>query len=305
MTNENSIGGTALMNPVGVKHSLRSATKAKVEELEEAALIREEEKIMHVEDEEVTSEEDCETNDAAEKIERTMLTVALVESVVQTRKRSHDSADTTSSDDASKHRYGLRRRRRQSGSDLKRLEHFQSTTEGGLARSKKREMADDQSEHDDASTRGSASMKATPHSTPPLPDQSDCDEPVKPAIVPIPAAPVPAPASIPCPPVAMRKGSDASRDSSASSVHTPSVSSILIASVSSVPNPLNRALCPPSILLSNAKATPPVTVPCPLPAVAFEELSTAVAPDTEDRRRVTINEPPLRSRGFSIDMDCK
>jgi hypothetical protein len=139
MTNENAIGGTALVNPTApgsaLKHSLRSATRAKDEELEEAALIREEEKVMDEDDEEITSEEDYETAEGAEKVERTMLTVALVNSAVEGRKLSDDSGDPT---DPSKHRYGLRKRRRQSGEDLRRLEHFQSTTEGGLARAPKR-----------------------------------------------------------------------------------------------------------------------------------------------------------------------
>ncbi len=80
MTNENLIGGTALVSTptTGLKHSLRSATRAKEEQLEEATLIREEEKVMDEDDEEVTSEEDSETAVAAEKMERTMLTVDLV-----------------------------------------------------------------------------------------------------------------------------------------------------------------------------------------------------------------------------------
>lgn len=131
MTRENGIGGTAVVAP-GLKHSLRSASKAKAEaeRLEEVALMKEEEKMM-MDDEEITSEED---NDD-ETRERTMLTVALVKSVVETRPA--DSGPRSPGGDSQSSRYGLRKRRRASGSDLERLEHFQSSKDGGLARGTK------------------------------------------------------------------------------------------------------------------------------------------------------------------------
>jgi hypothetical protein len=385
MTNENSIGGTALVNPAapgsGLKHSLRSATRAKEEELEEATLIREEEKVMDENDEEITSEEDSETAEAAEKVERTMLTVALVNSAVEGRKLSDDSGDPS---DSSKHRYGLRKRRRQSGEDLKRLEHFQSTTEGGLARvpkrpepsgepEPKRVAPKEESDHD-----GDAGDKSEPLQTPPpsvlddpkvkielqdpnviikvedssvkaeldpptvltvipkqepdetkvtaMPDQSTAtvsksDQPT--AAVAKSDQPTSAVAQSDHPgaaaaaklaqPAVTRKESDVSRDS------FPLLSSV---SNSSVPNPLNRPLHPPSTLLPNAEAKivvsssiptaailPPV-VPCPLPAASFEEKvdppkdkEMYVAPMAPERK-FSINET-IRSRGFSNDTDCK
>ena len=54
-----------------------------------------------------------------------MLTVALVKSVVETKK------------DGDEKPYGLRKRRRPTGDDLRRLEHNQSTNDGGLARAAK------------------------------------------------------------------------------------------------------------------------------------------------------------------------
>jgi hypothetical protein len=92
-----------------------------------------------------------------------------------------------------------------------------------------------------------------------------------------------------------------------------------VSSSSSVPNPLNRPIHPPSTLLPDAEAkivvsSPiptvailPPDVPCPLPAAAFEEKvdppeekEMYVAPE----RKFSINET-IRSRGFSHDTDCK
>jgi hypothetical protein len=140
MTTDHSTGGTTLVHPPAapstLKHSLRSAAKAK-EDAEEKALMDEEEKLM--EDEEVTSEED--PDDDEEETERAMLTAALVNSVVeshspkwhQAKAESEGKAKPDASDDDSR-RYGLRKRRRASGKDLERLEHFQSSSDGGLAR---------------------------------------------------------------------------------------------------------------------------------------------------------------------------
>lgn len=73
--------------------------------LEEAAIAQEEEHIMS---EEVTSEDE-------DKVERQMLTVALVNSVVESSKQSPDAPDERPPDDDSKKRYSLRKRRRPSG----------------------------------------------------------------------------------------------------------------------------------------------------------------------------------------------
>lgn len=334
MTNEHSLGGTTVVNPAGLKHSLRSATKAKVvEELEEAALIREEEKIMVVHDEEITSEEDVgsESTDIHGKMERAMLTVALVSSVVEeNRKRSHSEADDSS--DPSKHRYGLRRRRRAAGEDLKRLEHFQSSTEGGLARTVKRVESHDEASVDEGhqvEADGADMMSALEEPDPGVDqagvtveagktsgDESSQDHAC--VTVAVSASPASPPASAPVAP-----SSIAVRGTIAAPVAPPPVpaptrkasdASLPPVPTGSVPNPLNRPIRPTSILVSNSKAKKessstlqpaplPVTVPCPLPATSFEEKFVA-APEPEDKRKVTINEL-VRSRGFSIDMDCK
>jgi hypothetical protein len=135
-TVENALGATAI-DVRGVKHSLRSNDNSNADAetfFEEAALVKEEEKLM--EDEEITSEEDIDDADVDANI-----TVALVKSLVDNHApvarpttRLLPAATTTGSD--SNRRYGLRKRRRQSGADLERLEHFQSSKDGGLARSR-------------------------------------------------------------------------------------------------------------------------------------------------------------------------
>ena len=99
---------------VGVKHSLRSATRGAEEMMEEEALIQEEEKMM---DDEIFSDD----SDGRSSVGRS-----------GSEKQVGDADD-----DESSHHYGLRKRRRQSGSDLERLEMFQCSKAGGLAKSSK------------------------------------------------------------------------------------------------------------------------------------------------------------------------
>jgi len=277
MTNGN--GGTALVNPStgsGLKHSLRSATKAKAaaaessEEFnEEAAFIKEEEKMM-AEDEEVTSEEEDH-----ETVERTMLTVALVKSVVDRHKSSGDDThDTGGKDDEdTKQRYGLRKRRRPAGEDLKRLEHFQSTKEGGLARQKHEQPKAAQHPSAAAPMPLPPQLKRDPASSHPgAPSLSSSREP--------PQVPISNASSVPNP-------------LSSKAVQPPSI--LLPSSASKVSKP-------------DLSASFPSTVPCPLPAATFEGKpeSTASLEEPVEKRRVTINETANnRMRGFSIDMDCK
>ena len=114
-----------MVNPGDSKHSLtvdNALASTAEEEKIEGILINEEEHLM-AHDEEISSVEDADH----ETEERKMLTVALVKSVVETKQES-------SSDEK---RYGLRKRRRPTGEDLRVLEHNQSSKDGGLARSPK------------------------------------------------------------------------------------------------------------------------------------------------------------------------
>jgi hypothetical protein len=144
MTNDHSLGGTAVVAAGGLDHHVLpnmnagSSKDLRVREHETTtALMAEEEKLM-TEDEEITSEEDDEggmmmmmDHDEEDNVERTMLTVALMKSVVESR-GSADSNDNDD-DDSSKHRYGLRdrKRRRPSGLDLERLENLQTSPSMG------------------------------------------------------------------------------------------------------------------------------------------------------------------------------
>lgn len=102
---------TTLMKPTRaasspLKRSLRSASRKAVVN-EDVALLNEEERMLH-HDEEITSEEDVGEGDDA--VEETMFTVALVNSVVETRKTSSDLPAKTEGSP----KYGLRKRRRPS-----------------------------------------------------------------------------------------------------------------------------------------------------------------------------------------------
>lgn len=116
------------MNPGDSKHSMtgeetlaRPSSSATEEEKIEGLLINEEEHLM-VHDEEISSVEDTDHDTE----ERRMLTMALVKSVVETKQENGSSDEK---------RYGLRKRRRPAGEDLRLLEHNQSSKDGGLARS--------------------------------------------------------------------------------------------------------------------------------------------------------------------------
>ena len=105
MTNEKVLTGD----------TMAVATAIKLEN-QEQAFVQAEEKLMDEEDEEVTSVESGNVEDA-------MVNIALVKSVVE-----------TSGDADLKER--LRKRPQPSGRDLERLERYQSSGEGGLARMK-------------------------------------------------------------------------------------------------------------------------------------------------------------------------
>jgi hypothetical protein len=109
---------------------------------EESALVQAEEKLMLADDddEEITSVESNPAEDE-EVVERTMLTMALMNSVVDQKqqqlrnhgvKKDHANSENTANNVDIKQR--LRKRRRRSNQDLDLLEYNQSTTKvGGLA----------------------------------------------------------------------------------------------------------------------------------------------------------------------------
>jgi hypothetical protein len=110
---------------------------------EESALVQAEEKLMLADDdddEEITSVESNPVEDE-EVVERTMLTMALMNSVVDQKqqrlrnhgvKKDHANAENTANNVDIKQR--LRKRRRRANQDLDLLEYNQSTTKvGGLA----------------------------------------------------------------------------------------------------------------------------------------------------------------------------
>lgn len=351
----------ATTTTASVKHSLRSATKAAKQgssssstttELEEhhELLVQEEEKLMQrcvvvrgrgrprrlptvtevevqeEDDEEITSVEEEPDSEATE---RTMLTVALVQSVVEASSSSgtttgpaSPATNTTIQSTGSgggggppspggSHTYGLRKRRRPSGQDLERLEHFQSTKDGGLA-------------------RVTVAVK---------PDDNEGDEPADDNALSAQAkAPPPSP-----------KAKRNFPTSTVSSLLPPP--SIPLSISSSVPNPLSQLLesstlpIPPTADGGGGVGTRvPSVVPCPLlipppkdgdgttapdhpidhsgsaPPLSSSKvaLSGAVGTDATtsagtddaaaDKRKVTIHEPDLivsRKRGFSVDLDCK
>eukprot|EP00977_Amphora_coffeiformis_P011324 scaffold2726_cov167-Amphora_coffeaeformis.AAC.2 len=319
MTNSNSSGGTTLVNPGDAKHSLTvdgvMASSAEEEKIE-GILINEEEHLM-AHDEEISSVEDGDHDTE----ERKMLTVALVKSVVETKQES-------SSDEK---RYGLRKRRRPTGEDLRVLEHNQSSKDGGLARSPKSgpdrmdaAIYDPLSKGDPPTAEpakgGGTLVEGDVNLRAGMPSVAARDPEI--------AAPAPlvAKQSIPHPGPKVNMGDSkpsavgrvkseplrpphaqlkrpAAPLKTASPVNVP-----FISASSTVPNPLSAVPIQASTMsMHSSKAAhaevTSSTVPCPLPAAAIEEKIEPAIPDSADKRRVTINEPLSRPRAFSIDLD--
>jgi hypothetical protein len=339
MTLEHAIGGTAVVSaaaadassaptPATMKHSLRSAAKAKAEadDDEAAALLaKEEEKLMAesddggiVEDEEVTSEEEEPDTEATE---RAMLTVALVKSVVETRGGGGEGGGATPGATAGKgdtcgsenhgggpgspgyHAYGLRKRRRPSGQDLERLEHFQSTKNGGLAR-----MAKELSQ------------------APPFAPAAILSSIPKPSVVSS-AVPVP-PLQLQSHPKAKRLASGGRPPKAAVSfTNKPPIPPLSASSV--VPNPLSNKIDSPMTaprhpgslsleavesfqlperVIPRATAVAAAAFAKPDPMLSYSsEINSQILPaEPLEKRKVTINESGLdsRKRGFSVDLDC-
>lgn len=289
MTNGN--GSTVLMSPTAstLKRSLRSATRVQSEQLEEAALIKEENQML--DDEEVTSEEEGD-GDGDTVVERTIFTVALVNSVVDSHQSSSDLSQK-SDGSADNRKYGLRKRRRQSGEDLKRLEHNQMTKDGGLARQKDR-TATQECDIFGETTAEIASAAAIPLPPATAPIETHKKVQTQPVITQL---------RVKDPPHVARKNNRRP-------LKPPKpMSTPILPSSSSVPNPLSKPLpstLTPSFPTKTIKCEPEqsfksVTVPCPLPAVAFDEKVDFDG----DKRKVNFNDMvgTTRLRGFSIDMD--
>lgn len=225
-----------------------------------------------VEDEEVTSEEEEPDNEATE---RAMLTVALVKSVVETRSLNHPGAPVGAPSSPGSHAYGLRKRRRASGQDLERLEHFQSTKEGGLARVTK---APDLPTPTAAREPLPSLTLSQPRQEPPKPKRVVDSRDMKPPALP------------PRPP------------------------NLAQSARSAVPNPLLNKMDSPAIAPVNAKLESLTSCLLPdqdpgrkvVPMVVASDVPGASA-EAADKRKVTINEPDLGNRkwGFSVDLDCK
>lgn len=323
MTNEHGIGGTALCNPTstpdGMKHSLRSAAAAKdandAERLEDEALIKEEDKMM--EDEEITSDEDADGEDDKDVTERAMLTVALVKSVVDSRGEAAAAGDQRREaaaappppasaesggggageppESPNSHRYGLRKRRRASGHDLDRLETFQSSNAGGLARA--------------------GGDKNSPELLPAAPP----DQQPQALVAAVPATPLEAAAAAKPPkrsPQRPKGASPRSKKATAAAAFTAAAAEKpqppMASSSSFVPNPLavpfvDDSQGPPvpeqqGSCGAVSAAALPYLIPGPVPA---PPIAPAVEAPASEKRKVTINESGMnRKRGFSIDLDC-
>ncbi|KAL7572534.1 hypothetical protein ACA910_000357 [Epithemia clementina (nom. ined.)] len=253
---------------------------------EDAALIRAEDRMIE-DDEEITSEEeDGET--VAEKMERKLVTVALVKSVVDTGGSSSGggSGQKTTSfhlatkkkqplpapSDQSGTRYGLRKRRRPAGNDLKRLEHNQfsgtSTGGGNLARLLSGRPT----------TNGKSKGTAITLPLIALPSSSST------TMVPNPlaSAPIPPPPILPTATI-LSQSTTAAPPDQAIKHHT-----------ATVPCPL---AAPPPAFVFNAQIAPETHQ---APAMSNEPVPEQVC---SEKRKVTINEDPVRMRGLSIDLD--
>ena len=239
------------------------ATAVKDDADEDAALIREEDRIL--EDEEITSDEESEV---AAKMERKLMTVALVKSVVDTGGSSNsssvgalrglNSSKVKESGPASP-RYGLRKRRRPTGNEIKGSDSSQVSSVTGLARL----VNDVSGKAGDGSSRVSAAI------LPPIVKSS--------SMVPNPLASAP----IQPPPILPTTTITSSSAGHGIKAIPPVVPCPLPASLSPEPNP------PPPT--TSTEMQPPKTS----------------EPDQSscEKRKVKISEDPVRMRGLSIDLE--
>lgn len=258
----------------------------------EGLLMNEEERLMD-HDEEIYSDEEVMDHD---KEERKMITVALVKSVVETKNDGEEGKP-----------YGLRKRRRPTGEDLRLLEHNQSTNDGGLARSKtgdtdiSSQITEGHAASGGLAPQGAGKMKmilAAPLA-PESRKRGRIDDLKEGTISRSDVAPLkPPPGQLKRP--AQNK---LIQPKAESPVNIP-----IIPASSTVPNPLGALPIQASTIsmhsskaAHNDKATS--TVPCPLPAAAVGEKPDPSLVESSDKRKVTISEPVSRPRTFSIDLD--
>jgi hypothetical protein len=250
-------------------------------------------------DEEITSVED--NHEEMSSVEHNMVTAALVESSRSAlRNHVHDEDDKKDyldhTDDSKEGRYGLRKRRRPTGQDLERLEHFQSSKDGGLMRSN----APPTSSHDlELEGRPPESLQNRKH----VGTESMRNKPplnAKPAEM--------GPSQVSSNPHASAVCSASLRPETRVAAPRPNLSKTNPVSVTSVPNPLLHITdtvprdTSKSILAASPSLPPPVvqishTVPCPLPGPAVDEfLGVHSAPTKfiESTRSNAHSTPALR-----------
>ena len=284
MTNGNSSGGTAVAlvnsSDPGIKHSLRSASKTAAttteHHLQDVALVHEEDKLI---DEDLTSVEDNHEVTSETSVERTMMAVAMVNSVV------HSSAETVTNAEP--------------GQGLK--------SNGPSSSNKRGRKADDSL--DASSTRGQRRRTTG----------AQIKDSTSPALLPSSAKIRTRAPSASAPPGPETKShSHGTRQASKNpKLRSPKKSAIPTPTISSVPNPLAQIATPitkPGAQVPTAtpaSGPPEVAVPCPLsteePEGVVKSDAMLSAPDSIDKRKVTISEPSSgqRFRGLSIDIDCK
>lgn len=321
MTKGNISGGTAVVNRSlsPLKKEVRRSTRGTVveEHLEDMALVKAEENLISP-DEEITSVEDNvsgrDTSAVEESaVEEALVTVAIVNSVVEANSDpsgrkgrvldssvvdSGDGGGTSTKDavasDGDRVRYGLRKRRRTAGSALERLEHFQSSKDGGLART------------------NCTPMNPTGPSAPPPPLAVEgSSAPLAPGL----SKSLSSPTRIDRPLSTSASEKLRSSTPNSGSVQAPilvpvpvpvvlpiSVPSALVGITPDRPSSSRSSSVPISTLLPQKLENSPVPCPPPEPTQDANNQST-----NKDQRRVKISDPNQtdRIRGFSMDMDCK
>lgn len=303
-------GATTLVNPSServlrsaTKNPLMASTSGKEEHLHDVALVEAEERLM---DEEITSVED--NHEEMSSVEHNMVTAALVESSrdaltnhVQDEEEKKDYSDHT--DDGKEGRYGLRKRRRPTGQDLERLEHFQSSKDGGLMRSNPAPEPNIGPPESLLVTHKLDANEVVPNKSPPQLSSVEI------SVCQVPSHPQTAAIRSACPTPTQRTNQN---DTIAANAVAPRANLPNVNSVISVPNPLLHFTdTEPSHTRKPAPAVspslpPPMTkishsVPCPLPGPSVEEQVIGIAPSnatakvTEPKQTVVQSMPAPRA----------
>lgn len=275
MTNDLAVNGAKMVKPPNsIKLSLRCGdTKTSKSILLNREFIKAEEKMM---DEEVTSVESA--LDDVEKVEEAMVAAALMNSVAE---RSINNLDTNSKE---KKLYGLRQVRRSTGSDLKRLEHFQTTRDGGMLQSPRKA--------EENRKKGSSSLTPRVH-----PIAKKNERPVVGRL--------------------RKRVSDSITVKQQIPLGTSTVlNPVAFLPITSVPNPLavplpTQAVSSHGGIQARETMLPSMStpIPCPLldpvaPSNEFQLESEPAAEANENKQKVTFsNGSSPRDRAFSIDLD--